>query len=61
MALKHLKIQNINQKSQSTPYIFNIGILETKNRIWESDEKKCGMWNFHQKGAGMPDQDPRPF
>ena len=23
--------------------------------------KKCGMWDFREKGVGMPDQDSRPF
>ena len=70
--LKHPWIQNINQKGQSTGYIYqllqqlvflNLSILETKNRIRESNEEKCGMWDFHEKEAGIRDQDPpsRPW
>ena len=31
---------------------------EKKNGIRESDDKKFGMWDSREKGAGMRDQDP---
>ena len=34
--------------------------LGKKNRIWDSDEKLCGIWDSREKEAGMQDQGP-PF
>ena len=54
--LKHTWIQNFNRGGHSASYsyqllqqivFFNLNILETKNGIWESDEKQCGI--FPQK------------